>query len=435
MKQELTMTSRRSRGVGKRTGALACAALLGIGGAAVVAGPASAEVDEDGYTVLFDGTEESFDQWEYTGGGGFEFDDGLIRPLGGDAGGFGTLWFPETYGDFSLKVEFRDDAPGGEDDRGNSGVQVRFPDPTEPSDLCGDDLAWIIVQCGHEVQINDSPEGDDFDPRKTGSIYGFADLDLEQAQPSEKGTWDELEVRVVGQDYTVLRNGEVINEYENVPDVPFPGRPDDPGSSARGLNGYIGLQSHGATADIISFRDVRIKELPRDEGDVDISVEIDESDEPGLGHLALSVDGSSTVLEEDGSDAQVRQFDGGLPTVSVTDTRSADEIADGAAWYVLGSASDFQGEDASITADHLGWTPELIEAGESGQVAAGDPVVSVVDDEESAGLVDQELLGTSASADVVEEGEWSAAAELSLRTPASVEPGSYNSTLTLSLFE
>ena len=43
--------------------------------------------------------------------------------------------------------------------------------------------AWIAINCGHEVQINDSPEVPGNDPRKTGSIYGFADVDLARARP------------------------------------------------------------------------------------------------------------------------------------------------------------------------------------------------------------------------------------------------------------
>src|SRR3954454_23745893 len=87
---------------------------------------------------------------------------------------------------------------------------------------------WIAVNCGHEVQINDSPDGGGNDPRKTGSIYGFADLNSAQSQPTPAGVWNDLEIRVVGQHYTVTRNGVVINEYENVPGVAFPGRPKDP---------------------------------------------------------------------------------------------------------------------------------------------------------------------------------------------------------------
>ena len=120
---------------------------------------------------------------------------------------------------------------------------------------------WIAVNCGHEIQINDSPDGPPFDPRKTGSIYGFKDLDGAAARPVAKGEWSELEIRVEGQTYRVWRDGVLINEYENVPGVFMQDRPNDPPSDARGLVGYIGLQAHGGENDVESFRNVRIKNL------------------------------------------------------------------------------------------------------------------------------------------------------------------------------
>ena len=222
------------------------------------------------------------------------------------SGGFGMRWYTvKSFGDMSLKVDFRDarTQPG----YSNGGVLVRFPDPRTPaaqtpaawsydwagaggpfppakhyqSDPAATDLglqtscqraipslipadwapAWIPVVCGEEIQINDSPDGGDLDPRKTGSVYGFADLDSVRSRPTPPGVWNDLEIRVVGQHYTVIRNGAVINEYENVPGVPFPGRPNDPGSSSRGLVGYLGLQAHGGPQDVVSFRDIRVLDL------------------------------------------------------------------------------------------------------------------------------------------------------------------------------
>jgi Domain of Unknown Function (DUF1080) len=253
-------------------------AVLGV--AAAVAVPAMAapgehtkpqcgKVDANGYEVIFDGSRKCFERWRYAGGATIERQrDGTLQTGPGEPG-LGVLWYAaRPYGDFSLKLEFRDDAPDP-NARANSGIQVRFPAPHPPVPGCpmtfnGNPImdagapAWIAVNCGHEIQINDSPTGD---PRKTGSIYGFKDLDIAAARPVPKGTWSELEIRVVGQHYTVIRDGVVINEYENVPGVPFPGRPNDPDSSSRGLVGYVGLQSHGAPQDVVSFRNIRIKDL------------------------------------------------------------------------------------------------------------------------------------------------------------------------------
>jgi hypothetical protein len=223
---------------------------------------------EPGYTVILDGSRKCFAQWRYAGGASVTPQgDGTVQTGPGDPG-LGVLWFAaRPYGDFSLRLQFRDDATGGA--RANSGVQVRFPAPKSPTTGCPttfngneqNNPAWVAVNCGHEVQINDSPDGPPNDPRKTGSIYGWADLNATQARTTEAGVWNELEITVVGQHYTVKRDGVEINDYENVPGVPFPGRPNDPDSSSRGLVGYIGLQAHGGDQDIVSFRNVRIRDL------------------------------------------------------------------------------------------------------------------------------------------------------------------------------
>ncbi|MDG9700746.1 family 16 glycoside hydrolase [Streptomyces sp. DH37] len=209
-----------------------------------------------GYRDLFDGTEKSFGRWRHVGGGAFELNDDGTLTSSTTVPGMGMLWFPERrYDDFSLKLRFRDDAPGA--GRANSGVFVRFPDvhdhPEEPRP------EWVAITYGHEVQILDRPDGDQY---KTGSVYGFDRVGLGGAGVTEKGTWNEYEIRVVGQHYSVFRNGVLINEFDNVAGQEFsPPRAGDPGTDGRRYaSGHIGLQTHG-TADVVSFRDIRIKEL------------------------------------------------------------------------------------------------------------------------------------------------------------------------------
>jgi hypothetical protein len=226
---------------------------------------------ERGYEVIYDGSRRCFERWRYAGGSQITRErDGTLQASPGPPN-LGVLWYAaRPYGDFSLRLQFRDDSPAG-GPRANSGIQVRFPAPRPPVPGCpmtfnGEPQAenpagWIAVNCGHEVQINDSPDGPGSDPRKTGSIYGFADLNSAQSRPTPRRVWNDIEIRVVGQHYTVIRNGVVINEFENRPGIPFPGRPNDPDSSSRGLVGYIGLQAHGAPQDVVSFRNIRIKDL------------------------------------------------------------------------------------------------------------------------------------------------------------------------------
>jgi hypothetical protein len=178
---------------------------------------------------------------------------------------------------------------------------------------------------------------------------------------------------------------------------------------------------------------------PGDDADVQVTVDIDEITEPGV--LALSIAGDAVALSETGSTLLVRQFVGTLPTVTVTDTRTAAEVPDGAAWAVLGSATDFVGGagQAPITADHLGWKPRLLDGGDTGLVTEGEEVVTVLDEEtqpgNNVGLTDQELLVSTFDSETVAGDSYSVNADLNLRTPADVAAGEYRSTLTLSLFE
>ncbi|MEU8675178.1 family 16 glycoside hydrolase [Streptomyces sp. NPDC048560] len=210
----------------------------------------------EGYRKLFDGTAASLAKWEQVGGGRFGLNpDGTITSST-TVPGMGMLWFPgRQYGDFSLKLQWRDDAPGTGNT--NSGVFVRFPNVHDNPEESRPE--WVAIKYGHEVQINDRPDGDMY---KTGSLYGFDRVGLGGAGVTPKGTWNDYEIRVVDQHYSVYRNGVLINEFESSGGQLFePPRGDDPGTDGRRFaSGYVGLQVHGVT-DVVSYRDIRIKEL------------------------------------------------------------------------------------------------------------------------------------------------------------------------------
>ncbi|MEV6992624.1 family 16 glycoside hydrolase [Streptomyces sp. NPDC093228] len=210
----------------------------------------------EGYRKIFDGSPGSLAKWEQVGGGSFALNtDGSITS-GTTKAGLGMLWFPQRkYGDFSLKLQWRDDAPGA--GNANAGVFVRFPGVHDhPAESRPE---WVAIEYGHEVQVFDRPDGDMY---KTGSIYGFDRVGLAGAGVTQKGTWNDYEIRVVDQHYSVYRNGVLINEFDNTGGQEFyPPRSDDPGTDGRRFaSGYIGLQVH-STTDVISYRDIRIKEL------------------------------------------------------------------------------------------------------------------------------------------------------------------------------
>ncbi|MCX4768442.1 hypothetical protein EES39_26210 [Streptomyces sp. ADI92-24] len=212
---------------------------------------------DEGYHKLFDGTAASFAKWQQVGGGQFtlnEADGSLNSSTTVD--GMGMLWFPgRQYGDFSLKLQWRDDAPGT--GNANGGVFVRFPNVHDNPEESNPE--WVAIKYGHEIQINDRPDGDMY---KTGSVYGFDRVGLGGAGVTPKGTWNDYEIRVVDQHYSIYRNGVLLNEFDNNGGQLFePPRADDPGTDGRRYaSGYIGLQVH-STSDVISYRDIRIQEL------------------------------------------------------------------------------------------------------------------------------------------------------------------------------
>jgi hypothetical protein len=131
---------------------------------------------------------------------------------------------------------------------------------------------WTQVFCGHEIQINESlNDGGSSDPIKTGSVYGFRNLNAKQSgtyKRQEKGVWHNMEIRTIGQQYTVLIDGEVVNQFDNsIPKIAS--RNGDPPTMARQLpSGYIGLQTHGGS-DRISYRQIQVKDFAA--GDIPVN--------------------------------------------------------------------------------------------------------------------------------------------------------------------
>ncbi|MDG4828588.1 ThuA domain-containing protein [Solwaraspora sp. WMMD1047] len=217
-----------------------------------------------GYRHIFDGTGYSLADWRQAPGGSFGLrPDGSIR----SAGGLGMLWYAgQEFADYSVRLKFRDISPDAV--RANSGLLVRFPDPRipladRPEGSCGTigsartSQAWVAIYCGHEIQIYDGETGES---QKTGSVYNFSPLTLDRAGATPKGQWNDYEFRVVGQHYTIIRNGVVIHEFDNVPGKQSSRAGDPPTDARQFLSGFLGLQNHG-NSDVIEFRDIRVREL------------------------------------------------------------------------------------------------------------------------------------------------------------------------------
>jgi hypothetical protein len=95
---------------------------------------------------------------------------------------------------------------------------------------------------------------------------------------------------------------------------------------------------------------------------------------------------------------------------------------------VSAQASAFAAGERTVSAGHLGWTPEVVtpKAG----VTAGQPVAGVLDG--GAGLAAPAALATADAAG--RSGDTQLGAQLAWEVPVDTAAGAYSSTLTVSLF-
>jgi len=171
---------------------------------------------------LFNGKDQS--GWKHIGKGSFLVED---KALVSD-GGMGLLFYEvRPFKDYVLEVEWKVQGRCN-----NSGIFVRFPEKS-------DDPRYSVTH-GYEIQIDDCDKnGLKF---QTGSAYDqFAATKL-ASKPA--GEWNKYQITIVDQHYTVVLNGEKVNEFDGV----------------RGTEGYIGLQNHDPTSHV-SFRRIAVKEI------------------------------------------------------------------------------------------------------------------------------------------------------------------------------
>ncbi|MCI0377051.1 MAG: DUF1080 domain-containing protein [Gemmataceae bacterium] len=209
-----------------------------------------------GFTMLFDGVH--LDKWRMStiinqpgrdNPGRFQIVDAALEAVTGTD--IGLLWCTEpTPPNFVLKLEWRCWQASD-----NSGVVLRFPDPTKKN---YNNTAFVAVDFGFEVQIDQLAAPDGAPNHLTGAIYNFA-------APSNPGTlpvrplgeWNEYEIRVDGQTYKVHLNGSLITTFNFTPgsDAQHPDRglPSTPQAPR-----FIGLQTHTGR---VAFRNIQIMDL------------------------------------------------------------------------------------------------------------------------------------------------------------------------------
>ncbi|HEX7979736.1 MAG TPA: family 16 glycoside hydrolase [Gemmatimonadaceae bacterium] len=214
---------------------------------------------EPGYRMLFDGTLGTFQQWRAAGPGTFALLDGtMVAQPAGDHTVF--YYAPEAFSDFSLRLEFRVSSPGD-----NSGVFVRFRSPLPAWPDIQDarilnNRAWVAVRTGFEVQIDDQARPDGLDKHRTGAIYDIPTgqngepplQDFQRAADLVPGAWNNLEIAVQGDTYTVTINGRRTTEFTNLDEAR------GQSSAANAASGYLGVQAHSGR---VAFRNIRVKAL------------------------------------------------------------------------------------------------------------------------------------------------------------------------------
>jgi hypothetical protein len=208
---------------------------------------------EAGFETLFDG--RSLDGWMMStignqpgrnDPGSFRARRGVLEARTGSD--LGLLWLTRpTPASYILRLQWMMTAP---DD--NSGVFVGFPDPRGEG---YDNTAYVGVNFGFEIQIDELARPDKSPIHRTGAVYSFKGPTDGPVVVHPVGEWNNFEITVDGSKITVVLNGQAVNKFN------FTG---DPQSPRRGLPSsaqdprFIGLQTHTGR---VLFRNIRWKEI------------------------------------------------------------------------------------------------------------------------------------------------------------------------------
>ncbi len=209
-----------------------------------------------GFALLFNGTSPA--SWQMStiknqpgrdDPGRFHIVDGGLESAPGTD--LGLFYTKINFADYILKLQWltwRDDD--------NSGIFLRFPEPTTKG---YDNTAFVAVDFGFEVQIDalgrgSPPAGQNVDAkfRTTGAIYNIANQNLDETIVAHgPGQWNDFEIRVKNNHFTVFLNGQQKTDLVN--NDAARGQPTSGGPE------FIGLQTH--TGHVL-FRNIQIKQHP-----------------------------------------------------------------------------------------------------------------------------------------------------------------------------
>jgi hypothetical protein len=170
--------------------------------------------------------------------GHFTVEDGaLVAHPGTD---LGLLWLTEpSPADFVLELEWRRSA-----ENDNSGVFLRFPD----LDSRGyNNTAWVAINFGFEIQIDETGAPDGKTEHTTGAVYSVPNQVRTPKPALPIGQWNQFRLVVRGQTYDVFLNGDQVTHFENQ-------------DATRGHEtpNFIGVQTHTGN---VAYRAIRMAAL------------------------------------------------------------------------------------------------------------------------------------------------------------------------------
>jgi len=197
--------------------------------------------EDGGFTSLFDGT--STLDWEMAGSGQFVIVDGRLESVPGTD--VGVFWCTRpTPSDFVLRLDWlrwrHEDS---------SGVFLRFPRPHPHG---GTSVASAPMQTGFEVQIDEVGIPGASSIHRTGAIFNEPDQHITPHPARPAAEWNEFEIIVRGQHYSVRLNGRPVTTFIN-------GDPDRGQASVPSRPTFIGLQVSPGSR--VAFRNIRMRAL------------------------------------------------------------------------------------------------------------------------------------------------------------------------------
>lgn len=203
-----------------------------------------------GFTSLFDG--QSLGKWTMStirgepgrnNPGRFIVVDGTLEATPGT--GLGLLWHTDPMpANYVLKLQwkrFKHEA--------NSGVLLRFPDPQTKNYR---NTAYVADHFGYEVQIDELARPDGSPKYHTGAIYGVDDQKFSLQPANAEGQWNDYEIRVDGNQFTVKLNGVQVTDFSN-----SDANRGQPTTSA--APSFIGLQVHFESR--VAFRNIEFQPI------------------------------------------------------------------------------------------------------------------------------------------------------------------------------